>query len=240
VSNWSVRRIHQIASITGASTYLEVGVFGGDTFIPVALRYKDAVDPAFRFDATGLSTDEVRYFQMSSDAFFASSLPRPKYDIIFLDGLHTFAQTFRDFIATLPLAHAKTVWLLDDTVPSDPWSALPDMRISYETRGRAGIPGNPWHGDVYKVVYAIHDFCPNLNYATITDGGNPQTLIWMEPRVNFAPAFDSLESIERLSYFDMGLQEAPMRYEAEQDAMARLRAALRPEAAPSSESIFAS
>lgn len=226
MSDWSVRRLHEIASITHAEHYLEVGVYGGDTFFPVMLPYKDAVDPAFRFDCTGLGNEAVRFFEMPSDAFFASTRPRPQYDLIFLDGLHTFAQTFRDFIATLPLSHARTVWVIDDTVPCDPYSALPDMALSYRERAKGRLPGNPWHGDVYKVIYALHDCCPNLSYATVVDGGNPQTLVWREPRAEFAPAFGSLEAIERSDYFGMESHEAAMRYATEERALAQLRAAL--------------
>ena len=239
MSDWSVRRVHQVAELTGATTYLEVGVYGGDTFFPIGLPYKDAVDPAFRFNSTGMSTAQTRFFQMPSDEFFASALPRPQYDIIFLDGLHTFAQTFRDFVATLPLSHPRTVWLIDDTVPCDPYSALPDMDHSYRERAKARVPGNPWHGDVYKVIYALHDYFPNLNFATILDGGNPQTLVWREPRQGFHTLFGSWEAIERSGFFDMDRYAAAMRYTQEADAMARLQSYFAGPSPADAQPIFA-
>jgi hypothetical protein len=33
--------------------------------------------------------------------------------------------------------------------------------------------------------------------------GNPQAIVWKAPRVDFTPIFDSIEAIERLSYFDL-------------------------------------
>jgi hypothetical protein len=231
---WSVRRIHEIQKITQAETYLEVGVADGDTFFGVDLPYKDAVDPAFGFDHHGRGDDRVRFFEMPSDRFFASHLPRPRYDIVFLDGLHTFEQTLRDFLATLPLSHEKTVWLIDDTVPSDAYSALRDRQHCYRERAKAAgsLWDLKWHGDVYKVVYAIHDLCPNLNYATIKDDknprqtGNPQTIVWREPRESFSPAFATLEDVSRATYFDMECHTAAMRIDTEEGCLATLGRAL--------------
>ena len=136
MGEWSVRRIHAIQKLAGAATYLEVGVNDGKTFFDVELPYKDAVDPEFRFEHEGMGTDRVRFFELTSDRFFGSQLPRSRYDIVFLDGFHTFEQTFRDFLATLPLSHEKTVWLIDDTVPCDAYSALRDQQHCYRERSR--------------------------------------------------------------------------------------------------------
>jgi hypothetical protein len=234
MSDWSIRRIHQLRDLTDARSYLEVGVQAGGTFLSVDIAAKDAVDPAFPFDVARYQTPAIRFHQMCSDQFFGSRLPHSTYDIVFLDGLHTFQQTLRDFLATLTLSHERTVWLLDDTLPCDAFSALPDQAHSYRERERAGLPGNPWHGDVYKVVLALHDFFPNLNYATITDGGNPQTLIWREPRPDFAPLFSGLEAIERCSYFQLESCEPAFRFQTEGDALQLLSqslgTALTPEA----------
>ena len=224
---WSVRRIHEIQKLTHAETYLEIGVNDGATFFDIDLPYKDAVDPEFRFEHEAMSTDGVRFFQMPSDRFFGSHLPRARYDIVFLDGLHTVEQTFRDFLATLVLSHEKTVWLIDDTVPCDVYSALRDQEQCLRERSRLGPQSNgSWHGDVYKVVYAIHDFCPNLNYVTIIDQGNPQTIVWREPRESFAPSFATLEDISRVSYFDMERHAEAMRIDTEAVCLTKLSSVL--------------
>lgn len=228
MSDWSVRRVHQVVELTGTATYLDVGVYGRDRFFPIAIRYKDAVDPAFRFNCSGMSSEYTGFLQMQSDEFFASALPRPQDDVIFLDGLHTFAQTFRDFMTTLPFSHGKTVWLIDDTVSCDPYSALWDMEHSYAERTKARMPWNPWHGDVYKVIYPLHDFCPNFNFARTVDGRNPQMVVRSEPRWHFAPAFSGFEGIERSSYFTLGEHEAVMRYQTETMALHQLAQFLGP------------
>jgi hypothetical protein len=74
-----------------------------------------------------------------------------------------------------------------------------------------------------------------LNFATIVDLGNPQTLVWREPRAPFAPAFPNLEAISRASYFDMDQHAAAMRYSTEENALAQL-AAVFSQISPTTES----
>lgn len=229
MSEWSLRRLNAIQSIAGAKSYLEIGVFGGATFLGVDLPYKDAVDPLFRFDIREHATELVRFFEMTSDEFFTSGQAYASYDLFFIDGLHTFEQTFRDFTAALSRSHHRSVFLIDDTVPNDVFSSLPDQALALKERGRSGREGdNRWHGDVYKVVLALHDFFPTLEFATIVDTGNPQTLVWHEPRADFRPVLGNFEMISRASYFDLANYAPAFRYATEAEALERLRSAMSP------------
>ncbi|NEP71306.1 MAG: class I SAM-dependent methyltransferase [Okeania sp. SIO2G4] len=50
------------------------------------------------------------FLEVSSDEFFRSYAKEfESFDLIYLDGLHTFEQTFRDFCAFLAVAHSKTI-----------------------------------------------------------------------------------------------------------------------------------
>ena len=200
--NWSVRRIKAASVINHARRYLEIGVHKGETFLDVDVEFKDGVDPEFAFDTKPCSSDRVRLFRGTSDAFWASGNPAP-YDLIFIDGLHTFEQAIRDLLSSMRFSHPRTIWLIDDTLPCDVFSAIPDKEQSFRERARAALPGLPWHGDVYKVVFAIHDFIPVLNYATITGSGNPQTLAWYAARTDFQPQLNSWEAISRMTFFDI-------------------------------------
>ncbi len=210
-------RINAVAARHGFTRYLEIGVCRGDTFLHVRMPHKTGVDPAFAFDTAGHLSPLTTYFPLASDEFFRKFPERLKerpyllpegrqflFDVVFIDGLHTFEQSYRDFCNSLPYSHERTVWIFDDTVPSDPWSAIPDQEKSYRYRSLAGIPGNPWHGDVYKTVFALHDMHPEFRYATQTSNGNPQTIVWKTaaPR-KAAPLFSGREEIAGLSYFDM-------------------------------------
>lgn len=110
----------------------------------------------------------------------------------------------RDFTNSLSYTHKKTIWIFDDTVPCDPWSSLPNQAECYKLRYLAGSKSLAWHGDVFKCIFAIHDFYPDISYATVYDQGNPQTICW---RTEF-PAkrkriFNNIDDISSLSYFDM-------------------------------------
>ncbi len=215
--NHSVRRIHAIAERTGAKKYLEIGVCRGETFLHVDLPFKVAVDPNFLFDTAPHERAACRFFPVTSDSFFetlskdgelfraapAGDANPETFDLIFLDGLHTFEQTARDFTNSLRYAHDKTVWILDDTVPCDPYSAHPSMDASYEIRKEAGVGGYEWHGDVFKVVLWLHDMHPRFSYCTVMDGGNPQTIVWRaEPQPRPA-AFAGVDAIQAMEYFSM-------------------------------------
>src|SRR5690606_5937179 len=88
-----------------------------------------------------------------------------------------------------------------DTVPSDPYSALRDQKLAVTSREQHGGKGRSWHGDTYKCVLAIHDFFPGFSYVTVMDDGNPQTVVWREPRGG-SPAFARAEHIGQTDYFD--------------------------------------
>lgn len=222
--NWSARRINTSALLNSAERYLEIGVQKGETFLDVNVGYKDAVDPAFLFDTRRLASEKLRFFSQTSDEFWTSDHPS-LYDIIMIDGLHTFEQAFRDLLCSMRFSHERTVWLIDDTLPSDVFSAIPDMQKSFRERQKMKIAGLPWHGDVFKIVPAIHDFIPVLEYATIIKSGNPQTLAWYGSRPGFRPRTNNLESISRMSFFDIEEHLSIFNLVEEDEAFARLRSA---------------
>lgn len=224
-ANESARRVHRLAKPRNATRYLEVGVARGETFFAVDLPHKVAVDPHLQFDYAALETETTRYHNITSDDYFLNHAKGAEFDVIFLDGLHTFEQTFRDFCASFAHAHRKTVWMIDDTVPVDVYSAMPDLDDSLRFRTDSRTTHKSWHGDVYKIVFALHDFFPSMSYATANDGENAQTIVWFEPRAGFKPLFNSLEPISRLSYFDFRKNEAVMKYDRESAIMERVAAA---------------
>ena len=199
----SVTRLRSIAQVIGAQRYLEIGVHLGLTFHALDLPRMDGVDPDFLFDPADHARDGRRYFSVTSDAFFAGPPVGGPYDLIFLDGLHVFTQTFRDFCASQAMAHGGTVWLIDDTGPNDIFSAIPDQDLALELRTAHGLTSRAWNGDVFKIVFALHDFFPSFDYRTIVGpGGRPQTMVVRRPRGAFSPRWNDLEAVSRLSYMD--------------------------------------
>lgn len=183
-------RINKIAKKYNFTRYLEIGVRDGDTFLHVDMPHKTAVDPNFVFPINEHQSPLTRYFDCTSDEFFDKfdSVRHESpytyrdeeflFDIVYIDGMHTFEQSYRDFTNVLRYVHDRSVIIFDDTVPCDPYSLIPDQAISYRLRALANITGKPWHGDVCKTVVAIHDFHPDYAYATQISLGNPQTIVW--------------------------------------------------------------
>lgn len=214
--NFAARRINNIARHCGGSRYLEIGVAQGATFFDVDMPRKAAVDPFFQFDPQERLGEDRHFFPMPSDDFFDQFASRPEaedfkgpdgtiaFDVIFIDGLHTHQQALRDFENSLRFSHEKTIWLLDDTVPNDPYSGVPDIEKCKEYRQAAGVSSLAWHGDVYRMVFVLHDLYPNFSYCTIMTDGNPQTVIWRSlPASPRKPVFPSAEIIGCLDYFSI-------------------------------------
>jgi hypothetical protein len=209
-----VGRISYLSSLNNANNYLEIGVWGGDTFFPVKIPIKVAVDPSFVFNPEEYKKSGTYFFQIESDEFFKKldcgeinlkaygSHEKIKFDIIFIDGYHTFEQSFKDFKNSLQYSHEKTLWLIDDTVPPDIYSSLPNPIISRYKRKLAGLAGGDWMGDVYKTIFAIHDNFPEISYCTLM-GGNPQTVLWKTPFNKRKPYFKKQSEIDTLTYYDM-------------------------------------
>lgn len=211
--NAAAKRIHRLGVYNDGKSYLEIGVQDGRTFFNVDLPRKIGVDPSFRFDADKFaSPPQISFFEMTSNNFFKiiKTVEEPDavpyfFDIIYIDGLHVWRQALRDFTNSQAHSNGRTLWLFDDTVPSDPVSAHPDCNESYFVRKKLGLGKTmPWHGDVYKAIFFIHDFYPEFSYATIMDCGNPQTVVWKTDKPsNRAKMFGDIEKIENLSWFAM-------------------------------------
>lgn len=110
--NWKATHYNRIALLnvlaarnpTGA--YLEIGCFKNDLFDSIPLAVKVGVDP--------VQGGTVR---ATSDAFFATNTQ--KFDLIFIDGLHTYDQVHRD-VANALKAIKPGGWIaMHDMLPSN-------------------------------------------------------------------------------------------------------------------------
>jgi Methyltransferase domain len=197
----------------GPGRYLEIGLARGATFEYVRAGARQGVDPAPRFDANHPPKGASVYVG-TSDEFFALCPDEDTYDVVYLDGLHTFRQTYRDLINALRLCQRGVV-LIDDVIPCDAASALPDRSAATELHGRLGLTRKPtrWHGDVYKVVLCVAKHHPELTYRTIVGSDKDQALVWREVRgVHVQPVgedvLDAIESIDFITVFGDGLPDS--------------------------------
>jgi hypothetical protein len=187
-NNWSTRRINAVLAAfpamqrSGMQRYLEIGLEAGRTLENVLAAQRVGVDPNPLFD-THVLPDGVEIHSIPSDDYFARLPRRTTFDFVFVDGLHTYQQTYRDVINAF--RHCPNgVLLIDDVVPSDWISAIPDQVESLELRRQHGIDNIDWHGDVFKVILMLRDHHPELDWVTITDRGNPQTFVWRQSKTS--------------------------------------------------------
>lgn len=144
----------------GARTYLEIGVDEGLPFSVVRAPIKIGVDPipAQPLVQTELQRQGSSYFAITSDEFFDQHAPKvlaTGVDVVFVDGLHTYQQTYRDIRNALRFLNPGGVVLVHDCLPASADEAR--VASSYEEVRRLNGPGwsGAWTGDGWKAIVAV-------------------------------------------------------------------------------------
>jgi hypothetical protein len=136
--NWRLVNYNRISVINliladrPNSRYLEIGCFSNDTF-----------DSVIASDKTGVDPEKGGTHRCTSDEFFASC-GEQKWDVIFIDGLHTYEQVSRDVRNALRCLSANGWIILHDMFPRD-WL---EEHVPL-------ITNNAWTGDVWKVGFEL-------------------------------------------------------------------------------------
>ena len=210
----SARRLNKLASgMQFCHSYLEIGVAQGLTLEQVRVKERVGVDPHPQFDVSQLPKG-VSFNQMESDQYFETVNRRAPYDLVFLDGLHVWSQTYKDLINAIHICQPTSIILIDDVVPDDELSAYPDWAAALALKDAAGFTDGRWHGDVFKVILAIQRFHPELSFCVVGKrdrSDNPQAIIWFstgaEPgKLQPATKMQLLE-IEKLTYKEVFKEE---------------------------------
>ncbi len=233
--------ITRLLGLFKTPAYLEVGVNKGETFHRVTAARKVAVDPRFLFDAAARGHAGTEYHEVPSDVFFSGqSGPVGRFDVIFLDGLHTFEQTLRDLLNATSVLRPGGVIVIDDVLPNSFDASLPDYRQVERLRSTAPAIGTgwtsdgSWMGDVFKLVFFIETFMQHYAFATVAEN-HGQTVLWEQVRPAPALPHRTMEEISRLDYRDTILRRAVFRIMplgAIVEEIGRARAAPGPAAAP--------
>ena len=109
------------------SDYLEIGCDQDQLFSKVRIKNKTGVDP--------VSGGNIR---KTSDEFFREN--KNKFDIIFIDGLHTYNQVKKDILNSINCLKDEGIVLVHDCMPDSlSKQAVPRYRMS-------------WNGDVWKAI----------------------------------------------------------------------------------------
>ncbi|MCK4791372.1 MAG: DUF616 domain-containing protein, partial [Desulfobacteraceae bacterium] len=135
--------------------YLEIGVQSGKS-LALSRCKAIGVDPMPQVSAELF--DQAQVLAMTSDDFFhgpAASLVKNPPDLVFIDGMHLFEYTLRDFMHVERLAAPWTLVVIDDIFPAHPAQA--------ERRRRT----RAWTGDVWKVFEILSQYRPDLFFLPV-------------------------------------------------------------------------
>lgn len=161
-----------------AASYLEIGIFGGRNFLKIRAATKFAVDPILgisrRKQFSTLLKNRTnlhnRYYQMTSDQFFrehAGELPDTGIDIVFIDGLHTYAQALRDTEQSLTHLKQDGAIVLHDCNPPHAAAATPANSLTEAQALKVAGWDNKWCGDVWKVIVHLRAAREDLTVSVV-------------------------------------------------------------------------
>lgn len=111
----------------GYSDYLEIGCDQDQLFSKIKIQNKVGVDPS--------NGGNVR---KTSDEFFKEN--KNKFDIVFIDGLHTYDQVKKDILNSINCLKENGIVLVHDCMP--------------DSLGKQAVPRYRmiWNGDVWKAI----------------------------------------------------------------------------------------
>ena len=157
--------INWFISQSNPKRYLEIGVRNlDDCFNRIQTDTKLSVDPGFEVEVN------LADIPLTSDQFFDSlrkgelNVPFSKFDVIFIDGLHTAEQTYRDIVNSLEFVSDSGCILLHDCNPPTRFHAREDYAES-------GPAGRHWNGTTWKAIQRFRTDHDNECHVIDTDWG---------------------------------------------------------------------
>ena len=145
-NNERINILNRISKKISAKRYLEIGCDTDVVFNSVNCEHKVGVDP--------LKGGTIRD---TSDNFFRDN--KEKFDLIFIDGLHTFDQILKDFKNSFKFLNEGGYIVMHDLLPRN-WLEEHLPRIS-----------NNWCGDVWKISFLLTNIKNHEFSIILTDFG---------------------------------------------------------------------
>ena len=191
-------------------SYLEIGVDNGETFHAVKASRKVAVDPEFKFDVSNKRSEVVsherEYHILTSDQYFSSvNKMNERFDVIFIDGLHTFDQTLKDLLNAFMCLKDNGIIIVDDVFPTSYAASLPSLELLHRYLASIGSSDSTWMGDVFRLVLFVENYLPLFSYATVKEN-HGQMIMWHQSRSVNKLQYKSVESISRAEYIETVIQ----------------------------------
>jgi hypothetical protein len=134
---------------------------------------------------------DYELYEMTSDEFFASH--SPAYDLAFIDGMHLFEFSLRDFIHLECLAGPESVVMFHDCLPLDPVAT---------NRNRTT---KRWVGDVWKLVPILREYRPDLDLIVVDVAPSGLGIVTgMRPDSRFGEAYEEIQA----RFFSLNYEDA--------------------------------
>jgi hypothetical protein len=154
--------INHLIEKNNYKNYLEIGLDNPDNnYNHIVCEDKECVDPFFEcdhingFDVNISDFEDIikntLTYRMTSDEFFQKN--HKKYDIIFIDGLHTKEQVGKDIINSLKILNAGGKIICHDCLPTDEISQKVPREQIY------------WMGDVWRTIPELSK--QNIKFNTV-------------------------------------------------------------------------
>ncbi|MBU6232201.1 class I SAM-dependent methyltransferase [Patescibacteria group bacterium] len=135
--------------------YLEIGVHGGRS---LNLCNPDTLAVAIDPHLWTASRPNTEWHAVTSDEYFRYS-ENVKFDMAFIDGLHTFDQVYRDLINVSNHMTDGGIIAIHDILPEEP---------SHATKN---ITNSIWAGDVWKLLYPLTDWSGEVRFSFVKPTG---------------------------------------------------------------------
>jgi hypothetical protein len=199
----------------GGRTYLEIGVWQGVSFMPIRTQRKIAVDQKFaitrksrlKWLLKNFANIRAEYHECTSDAYFDRKNPADRFDVVLVDGLHTFEQSRRDVLNSLNSLNEPGVIVMHDCNPSHPAAAYP--AASYQEAAALKLPGwTPvWNGDVWKTVCYLRSHRDDLRVFVLDCDFGLGVVTRGKPENRLDLTEDELQ---RMTYEDLAKDRTPL------------------------------
>jgi hypothetical protein len=162
-------------------SYLEIGIANGSTFKDVSSVHENCwgCDPNLM---PSLAVNGSLW-NLTSDEFFRQ-VSEPKFDVFFIDGLHTAEQAMTDFVNCVNRSNIGGLILIDDVFPDSIPSSKRSLSLYRFSRAlnliNSGLKPVGWQGDVWRLISALQSLQEDLRFRTIysQNGDKCQTLVW--------------------------------------------------------------
>lgn len=152
--------IQKIIDRQKAKNYLEIGVNNGVNFFKIRAPQKAAVDPKFCYTLRrkvswtlrNWTNWKARYFEVTSDDYFAKVGVTASCDVAFIDGLHTHEQSLKDALHVIDRLTPGGVIVMHDCNPPNRAAATPAESLEHASVMDVPGVGEAWCGDVWKTI----------------------------------------------------------------------------------------